>query len=59
MNYQELPIGFAMALAETPGATECFAQLSDEKKQQIIDGTHAVKSGEEMQMYVYRLLGSK
>ena len=53
-NY-EMPIGFSMALALNPEAMERFAMLSETQKQQIIDGTHSLKSKEEMHEYVNKL----
>ncbi len=52
MDKNEMPIGFSMALAMNPAAMQNFALLSEDKKQQIINGTHSVKSREEMQRYV-------
>ncbi len=52
MKKSEMPIGFAMALAMNPEAMEKFSLLSEEKKQEIIAGTHSVKSKNEMRQYV-------
>ena len=52
MTKDEMPIGFAMALAINPDAMERFATLTEEQKQEIIEGTHTVKSKEEMHRYV-------
>lgn len=51
-----MPVGFAMALAMNPAAMQIFASLSEEKKQEIIGGTHAVKSKDEMYRYVNALV---
>ena len=56
MENQELPIGFGMALAINPGAMEKFAALPESKKQEIINGTHAVRSKAEMHRYVENIL---
>ncbi|MGN0165343.1 MAG: hypothetical protein ACI39R_04110 [Lachnospiraceae bacterium] len=56
MENNELPLGFSLALAGNPDAMERFAGLSDEKKQEIINGTHAVSSKSEMQQYVENIL---
>ena len=53
---EELPLGFGMALAQHPEAMARFAGLSEEEQQAIIDGAHAVRSKEEMQAYVERLM---
>ena len=55
MKCDELPIGFSMALAQNPDAMQKFALLGEDKKKQIIDGTHSVKSKQEMHEYVNRL----
>ncbi len=55
MKREEMPVGFSMALAQNPEAMQKFALLSQDKKKQIIDGTHSVKSKQEMHEYVNRL----
>lgn len=52
MTKDEMPVDFAMALSMNPAAMQKFAALSREQKQEILDGTHAVKSREEMHQYV-------
>lgn len=52
-------MGFAMALAKNPKALEKFSMLGEIKKQEIIEGTHSVKSKEEMEQYVNSLLNNK
>ena len=52
MERNEMPVGFAMALAMNSEAMQKFATLSEEQKQQIIAGTHTVKSRDEMRRYV-------
>lgn len=59
MEKLEIPIGFGMALAQNPEAMQKFAMLSEEEKQQIIAGTHSVKSKEEMHSYVNKLISEK
>lgn len=56
MQRDEMPMGFSMALAQNPEAMQKFAMLSEEKKKQIIDGTHSVKSRQEMHEYVNKLI---
>lgn len=51
-----VPISLGMALTENPAAMQVFSNLPENKKQQIIDGTHTVKSKEEMQKYVNDLI---
>lgn len=59
MNKEEMPIGFAMALALNPDAMQKFSSLSDKQKQELITGTHSVKSKEEMHRYVNSVLSDK
>ena len=56
MKKDEMPVGIAMALAMNPDAMQKFATLNEEQKQRIIDGTHSVKSREEMHQYVSSLV---
>lgn len=56
MKHDEMPMGFSMALAQNPEAMQKFAMLSEDKKKQIIDGTHSVKSRQEMHEYVNKLI---
>ncbi len=55
MKRDEMPVGFSMALAQNPDAMQKFAMLSEDKKKQIIEGTHSVKSKQEMHEYVNKL----
>ncbi|MBO5295664.1 MAG: hypothetical protein J6B71_10540 [Clostridia bacterium] len=59
MTKDGMPVGFAMALAMNPEAMQKFGTLSEEQKQQIIAGTHAVKSRDEMRHYVDSLVNGK
>ena len=59
MERNEMPVGFAMALAMNPKAMQKFATLSDEQKQEIITGTQTVKSRDEMHRYVDSLVNDK
>ena len=59
MKKNEMPVGFAMALAMNPDAMQKFAAFSEAKKQEIIAGTHAVNSKEEMRRYVESLVNDK
>ena len=56
MKQDELPVGFAMALAMNPEAMQKFAALNEEQKQKIIAGTHTLKSRDEMHRYVDSLV---
>ena len=59
MDRNEMPIGFAMALAMNPEAMQKFAMLSEDKKQEIIAGTHSIKSRDEMHRYVNGLVANE
>ncbi len=58
MKRDEMPVGFSMALAQNPDAMQKFAQLSEDKKQQIINGTHSVRSRQEMHEYVNKIISN-
>ncbi len=55
MKRDEMPVGFSMALAQNPDAMQKFAMHSEDKKKQIIDGTHSIQSKQEMHEYVNKL----
>ena len=59
MTKDEMPVGFAMALAMNPDAMQKFAALSEDKKKEIIEGTHTVKSRDEMHRYVNSLVNDE
>lgn len=59
MTKDEMPVGFAMALAMNPEAMQKFATFSEEQKQELIAGTHDVKSRDEMHQYVNNLVSNK
>lgn len=59
MDKNELPVGFALALAMNPTAMQNFASLSEDKKKEIVSGTHLVRSSEEMHRYVNELLSNR
>ena len=58
MEYKQIPMGLSMALAQNPEAMKKLANLSEAKKQEIINGTHALNSKEEMQQYVNKIISS-
>lgn len=55
VNLGELPMGFGMALAKNTKALTAFASLSEERRREVIEGTHAIQSKREMQEYVDHL----
>lgn len=59
MERNEMPMGFAMALAMNPDAMQKFGTLSEEQQQAIIAGTQTVKSKAEMHRYVNSLVNDK
>ena len=59
MQKNEMPVGFAMALAMNPDAMQKFSLMSEAQKQEIIAGIHTIGSKEEMQQYVNSLADSK
>ena len=58
MNHYEMPLGCGMALAQNPEAMQKFASLPENKKQEIINGTHSVSSRSEMRQYVDKIISS-
>lgn len=56
MSNIEMPVGLGMALAMNPEAMDKFSSLTHQQKQQVIDGTHAVRSRKEMQQYVQDII---
>ncbi len=52
MNYTDLPVGFAMALAQNRIALEKFGAMTDPQKQQLIVRAHSVRSRREMHQLV-------
>ena len=55
MEKNDIPMGFGIALAMNPHAMQVFSALPESRKQEIISGTHAVSSKEEMRRYVDRI----
>ncbi len=51
----ELPMGFAMALAQNSEAMRYFYNLSEEEKKLVLDETHRVQSKKEMRNLVEHL----
>lgn len=56
MDKFDMPVGLGMALAMNPEAKQKFASLPDEKKWQVVSGTHAVESKDEMKQYVENII---
>ncbi len=51
----EVPMGLGMALAKDINAMNKFASFDSEKKKQVIDHTHQIKSKQEMAQYVQQI----
>lgn len=58
MENNEMPLGLGMALAQNPEAMQKFSSLAENKKREIINGTHSVSSKEEMRQYVNNIITS-
>lgn len=56
MDKFDMPVGLGMALAMNPEAMQKFAMLPDEKKWQVVSGTHAVELRDEMRQYVENII---
>lgn len=54
----DIPIGLGMALAMNPAAMEVFTSLPEEKRREVIEHTHQIKSRQEMHDYVASLTGT-
>ena len=55
MNQNDLPLGFAFALAQRPEAMQTFSNLPATEKSEILQKAHNVSSKAEMQSLVNRL----
>lgn len=54
----DLPLGLGMALAQNQKSMEYFAKLPEDKKEEIINHTHSIKSKQEMHNFVQNLTDS-
>lgn len=52
MDKNDLPLGFAFALAQNPDAMQRFSNLPESEKTQILQKAHSVSSRGEMQSLV-------
>lgn len=52
VNSRGIPIGLGMALAQNQDAMTYYSSLEDEKKKEIIEHTHQIRSKNEMQDFV-------
>lgn len=58
MDHFDLPLGFAMALAQNERAMAKFESLSDAEKRAVVEKTHSVGSKAEMRSLVNSLTDS-
>lgn len=58
VNGKGIPIGLGMALAQNQDAMNYFSSLGDDKKKEIIDHTHQIRSKNEMQDFVSHISDS-
>ncbi len=52
---KDLPLGFAMSLAQNGAALDYFSALTEEEKQAVIAHTHQLRSKQEMRAYAEQL----
>lgn len=56
---EQLPLGFAMTLAQDTEGMETFARLSDAERKAILQNVHQVESKAEMRELVAHLKGHR
>ena len=56
MDKFDMPVGLGMALAKNPEAMQKFTSLSERQKWEVVSGTHAVESRDEMKKYVENII---
>lgn len=55
MDFYKVPIGFGLALSANTAAMNHYANLSEERKREILNMAHAVRSEKEMYSLVASL----
>ena len=55
MDFQEVPIGFAMAIAQNETAVNAYAMMTPEEKQAILNKAHNARTEQEMQQIVSQI----
>jgi len=55
MDFNQVPIGFGLALSTNTAAMNRYAHLSESQKQDILNRAHNVRSEEEMYALVANL----
>lgn len=56
MEKSDMPVNFNTALVSNPEAMQKFESLSEKQKWQVLSGTHAVESRDEMKKYVENII---
>ena len=54
-KYEEIPLGFGIALAQNEKAFNNFAYLTQNRRNEYIERAHAVQSKDEMQQLVMEI----
>ena len=54
---QDLPLGFAAALARNPDAMDAFSALDEAQRRQVLAKSARIRSRAEMRSYVDSLVG--
>ena len=52
MDFQEVPVGFGMALAQNEKAVNAYAMMTKEQKQTYLTRAHRARSEQEMRQIV-------
>ena len=55
MDFNKVPVGFGLAMAGNTAAMNRYSHLSEEKKQEILNRAHNVRSEKEMYSLVAEL----
>ena len=55
MDFNNVPIGFGMALAQNTAAMNRYAHLSEFQKQEVLNKAHAAQSDQDMYTLVASL----
>ncbi len=55
MKNTDMPIGLGMALAQNPDAMKAFSEMPENRKAEVIKGTHMINSRGEMRQYVEKI----
>ncbi len=55
MDFQEVPIGFGMALAQNQAAVNAYAMMTKEQKSAVLAKAHAARSEKEMRQIISAL----